>query len=104
MFSAAARSIAANYGWFIAVVVSGVACLAIAFAIYWIHRQRKDVQERPKEPKSKFLALNSVSFITFLIVFQAAQCRMVRHIGVLSTGAYVVRGGRVNQMCSEFDL
>ena len=44
-FSAMARDIASNYGWFIGLCLSLVAILVISVFIWWVHKQRKDVEE-----------------------------------------------------------
>ena len=44
-FSAMARDIASNYGWFIGLCLSLVAIIVISVFIWWVHKQRKDVEE-----------------------------------------------------------
>lgn len=59
MFSAKARAIAANYGWFIGMMLSGLVFIAVVVFIYWIHRKRKDVEEKPRSVcKLTFVQLN----------------------------------------------
>lgn len=46
--TAAARAVAANYGWFIGMLLSGLVFIGIVVFIYWIHRKRRDVEEKPR--------------------------------------------------------
>lgn len=57
-FSAAARAVAANYGWFIGMMLSGLVFIGVVVFIYYIHRKRKDIEEAPKrKPGCKYSLL-----------------------------------------------
>lgn len=52
--SAKAYYIAANYGWFVGMMLSGIVFIVIVIGIYWIHRKRKDVEEKPRTYSKNF--------------------------------------------------
>ncbi|XP_045166223.2 neuroglian-like isoform X1 [Mercenaria mercenaria] len=56
---AAARAVAANYGWFIGMLISGLIFIGIVIFIYFIHRRRKDVEEIPKTRKGAVIKDNA---------------------------------------------
>ncbi|KAH3820533.1 hypothetical protein DPMN_122277, partial [Dreissena polymorpha] len=48
---AKAKAVAANYGWFIGMIIGAIVFICIIVFIYWVHRKRIDVEEKPKTYK-----------------------------------------------------